>query len=140
MNIHSIKAVLSDYSYVFMTIVLSTTSQIILKWQIKKIAAFPSSFSEKILYMIRMIITNYFVLFAYFICFIASICWLLALKKLSLNVAFPLLSLSFVTVCTASSIVFREPLKISQILGILFILVGSYLVNLAHASSTSPAS
>jgi len=60
-------------------------------------------------------------------------CWIFILKKAKLSVAFPISSISFITILIAGSVVFHETIANEQYLGTIILLTGIYLI-----SSSSP--
>ena len=55
---------------------------------------------------------------------ISTIIWIMALKKVELSYAYPMVSLGYVFVFIASYFIFHEPINWLRIGGMLFILVG----------------
>lgn len=55
--------------------------------------------------------------------------WILALTKLELSLAYPLLSLSYIGIALISFFVFREPLTLTKIVGIAVIMCGVFILN-----------
>lgn len=132
------KVFFGKYIYIILTITCSTYSQLVLRWQMQKVIVMPSSFILKILFLLRLILTNGFVFSAFCASLISALSWLLALRALPLGLIFPLLSLTYVTIGIGSYVFLKEPFKAMQIAGILLILTGSYLVHIGgeHVSST----
>lgn len=59
---------------------------------------------------------------------ISTIIWIIALKKVELSYAYPMVSLGYVFVFIASYFIFHEPINWLRIGGMLFILAGITLV------------
>lgn len=59
---------------------------------------------------------------------ISTIIWIMALKKLELSYAYPLLSISYIFILIASYFFFNEPISWLRIAGVLFIMIGISLV------------
>jgi multidrug transporter EmrE-like cation transporter len=59
---------------------------------------------------------------------ISTILWIMALKKVELSYAYPMVSLGYIFVFIASYFIFHEPLNWLRMGGMLFILAGITLV------------
>jgi len=55
--------------------------------------------------------------------------WILALTKLELSLAYPLLSLSYIGIALVSFFIFREPLTLTKMVGIAIIMCGVFILN-----------
>ena len=60
---------------------------------------------------------------------LATLLWFVVLSNLNLSVAYPLQSISYIIGILAAIIIFREKVVLIQWLGMLFILLGVYLVS-----------
>lgn len=56
--------------------------------------------------------------------------WVTVLKNTKISMAFPLTSISFVTVLIASNLIFNEPITPQHYIGSLFLLFGIYLLSI----------
>ena len=56
--------------------------------------------------------------------FFAFLCWMAAMTKFDLSYAYPFMSLSFLLVLVLSVALFHEPLTISKVVGVGFIVAG----------------
>lgn len=62
-------------------------------------------------------------------CYVVSVVvWILALSRVNVSIAYPVLSLGYVVVAVASWFLFGETLNALRIAGIVVIIVGVYLV------------
>jgi drug/metabolite transporter (DMT)-like permease len=61
---------------------------------------------------------------------IASMAWMKAIQRLPLSHAYPFMSLSFPIVAILASVLFQEPVKINQWIGLGVILLGLYIGSL----------
>lgn len=67
-------------------------------------------------------------------CYVVSLAvWLIALSRVSVNVAYPMLSLGYVMTAVLAWIFFGERLSLVQILGIGVIILGVYLLTRTSA-------
>jgi len=69
------------------------------------------------------------VFLGFFIYGMSSIVWLFVLQKLPLSVAYPSLALTYVIVVMASFVLFKEPLTVDKIVGVLLISIGVFFIN-----------
>jgi len=56
--------------------------------------------------------------------FLASLCWMAAMTKFDISHAYPFMSLAFVLVLILSVVLFREPLTLGKVLGLILICLG----------------
>lgn len=109
--------------YVGTTIVLTVYGQVVIKWQVLNAGAFPDPASEKIVFLLRLLL-NPWVLSAFAAALLASISWMAAMTRLELSRAYPFMSLAFILVLVASSVFFQEPITPPKIIGIALVVVG----------------
>ena len=112
-----------SYFYIFLTIAFTVYGQIVLKWQVIGAGDFPASSSDKILFLIRLVL-NPWVLSGFFAAFLASLTWMAAMTKLELSHAYPFMSLNFVFVIVLSSLLFQEAITPPKIIGLGLIILG----------------
>ena len=105
------------------SVLFTVYGQIIVKWQVAKAGALPATLSERIPFLLGLIL-NPWVLSAILAGFFALLCWLAAMTKFELSYAYPFMSLAFVFVLVLSAVLFREPLTVAKILGVLLIIAG----------------
>ncbi|MDP3990843.1 MAG: EamA family transporter [Candidatus Nealsonbacteria bacterium] len=87
------------------------------------------SFSE-IFSLIWQIVQNIWILTGAFLFVISFLIWLFIISKLQLNIAYPIIIGSeVVLVSLASWFLFKEYLSFFQILGILFVVLGIFLLS-----------
>ena len=114
---------LSDFVYIFGVIVLTVCGQLILKWQVAKAGAFPQSFPERALFLLRLLL-NPWIIGGLFAGFLAFLCWMAAMTKFELSYAYPFMSLAFVLVLLSSALLFHETVTMPKMFGILLIMAG----------------
>ena len=117
-----------SYFYIFLTIAFTVYGQIVLKWQVIGAGAFPASPSEKVMFLVRLVL-NPWVISGFLAAFLASLTWMAAMTKLELSHGYPFMSLNFVFVIILSNLLFHEAITMPKLVGlgliILGILVGS---------------
>jgi len=121
---------MQKYLYVLGTILFTTYGQLIIKWRMSSIQLQSDNIIQKFFSLAKVIIIDPYVLSGFFAAFIASLCWMSALQKLQLNVAYPMMSISFIMVFILSSFIFHERVSYIQIVGLACILLGVILVTL----------
>ena len=119
-----------DYIYIFGTILFTVYGQLILKWRIVKYGELPIEFYEKVVFLCKLLIDP-FIFSGFSSAFIASFFWMAAMTKFELSFAYPFMSLSFVFIVILSIILFKEPLCIWKLIGLLFILTGVFITSKA---------
>lgn len=112
-----------SYFYIFLTIAFTVYGQIVLKWQVIGAGEFPASVSDKILFLVRLVL-NPWVISGFLAAFFASLTWMAAMTKLELSHAYPFMSLNFVFVIILSSLLFQETITTPKIVGLGFIILG----------------
>ena len=113
----------SDFVYIFAVIVLTVCGQLILKWQVGKAGAFPQSFPERVLFLLRLLL-NPWIIGGLFAGFLAFLCWMAAMTKFELSYAYPFMSLAFVLILLSSALLFHETVTMPKMFGIFLIMAG----------------
>jgi hypothetical protein len=80
---------LFDLVYIFAVIVLTVCAPLILNLAVAKAGAFPRSFLERALFLLRVVL-NRWIIGGVFAGFLAFLCWMAAVTKFELNYAYPL--------------------------------------------------
>lgn len=114
---------MTKYLYIFLTIFFTVYGQIILKWRVNKYPKLPANSSEKLIFIIKMLLDP-FIISGFASAFIASLFWMLAMTKFNLSFAYPFMSLSFVIVLILSVLIFKESFTVYKVVGLSFILAG----------------
>lgn len=114
---------LAGFVYVLGSILCTVYGQIIVKWQVAKAGALPDSFTERIPFMLHLLL-NPWIVSSIAAGFGALLCWLAAMTKFELSYAYPFMSLAFVLVLVLSALLFHEALTAAKILGVLLIIAG----------------
>lgn len=114
---------IAGFAYVLGSILFTVYGQIVVKWQVGKAGALPASFSDRIPFLLGLIL-NPWIMSGIVGGFFALLCWLAAMTKFELSYAYPFMSLAFVFVLVLSAVFFHEPLTVAKILGVLLIIAG----------------
>lgn len=108
---------------VFGTVLFTVYGQLVIKWQVGRAGEFPAETAGKLWFLLRMI-WNPWVLSGLAAAFLAFLCWMAAMTKFELSYAYPFMSLAFVLVLVMSGLLFREPVTMAKVVGILLIVAG----------------
>jgi multidrug transporter EmrE-like cation transporter len=114
---------IAGFAYLLGTIFFTVYGQLVLKWQVSKAGALPASFSEKMPFLISLLLSPW-MWSGMASGFLAFLCWMATMTKFQLSYAYPFMSLSFLLVLMLSVALFREPLTLPKILGMLLIMAG----------------
>lgn len=113
-----------SYVYIALTIFFTVYGQVVLKWQAASAGQLPTSPGEKVVFVLRLMFLNPWVLSGLFSAFLASMAWVAAMTKLPLSHAYPFMSLAFVLVMFLSALFFHEPLTWPKLVGMTLIVSG----------------
>jgi uncharacterized membrane protein len=117
---------ISDYAYIFATLLFTVYGQLILKWRIQKFGPLPSGFLEKINFIIHLMMDP--AIFSGFVAaFLASMAWMAAMTKFQLSHAYPFMSLNFVLVLLLSGWLLNEQITILKMAGVAIIVLGTII-------------
>lgn len=111
------------------TVIFTAVSQIVLKWRLNSFVDVPEEIIPKLTFYFIKLFDPY-VFSSFLFAFLGSLTYMAALQKVELNVAYPFMSLSYVLVFVISYVVFSEPISMSKILGLGFILIGILFISL----------
>src|SRR5215216_1534663 len=114
------------YIYIFVTLLLTTYGQLILKWRLQFYEEFPAQFKQQILFFLR-VLADPFILSGFIAAFVASLTWIAALTRFDISYAYPFTSLSFIVVLILSYLLFNEPFTLNKLVGVLLIIAGVYI-------------
>jgi len=113
-----------DYLYIFATIVFTVYGQLILKWRIEKFGSLPSSFPEKVKFLVSLLLDPV-ILSGFIAAFVASLAWMAAMTKFDLSHAYPFMSWNFVVVLLLSGWLLGEPVTLQRAMGVGLIVIGT---------------
>lgn len=118
------------YFYIFGTVFFTVYGQLILKWRIVQYGILPELFSDKIIFLFRLLFDP-FIFSGFFSAFVASFFWMAAMTKFEVSYAYPII-LSGLLLLTSSLGIFllNESITYSKMAGILFILTGVLIMYL----------
>lgn len=113
---------------IFTGVFLNAIAQLSLKQGMRQIGHF--EFTPAILWnMAWQIGTNYFVVFG-LVCYLVSVAfWLLALSRVDVGFAYPMLSIGYIVTAIAAYYLFGEDLTPVRVAGIAVIMVGVFMIS-----------
>lgn len=117
------------YFYIFGTIFFTVYGQLILKWRIVKYGALPDAFSDKVVFLFKLLFDP-FIFSGFFAAFIASFFWMAAMTKFDVSHAYPIIVGGLAILTSVLAILFlKESFNILKIVGLLLIVIGVYLLS-----------
>jgi drug/metabolite transporter (DMT)-like permease len=116
---------LKNLLLIFLTVVINTTGQFVVKSGVNKLGVV-SLFD---FHAIARALTSWIVIAGFVIYFVSALLWISVLSKTELSWAFPLLSISYVITVLLSPILLRESFSAQRIIGTLVICLGVFLVS-----------
>jgi len=118
------KTLLPYYFYILGTVLCTIYGQIILKWRIGKFGYLPEGISQKVLFLLKLILDP-FIFSGLFAAFLASLFWMAAVTRLDLSAAYPIITAGLTTITVVLAIVvLKEPLSFSKAIGVILIISG----------------
>jgi multidrug transporter EmrE-like cation transporter len=109
--------------YIFLPIILTVYGQLVIKWQVKAAGVFPNEPSDKIWFILRLLL-NPWVISCFATAFLSALAWMAAMTKFPLSYAYPFMSLSFVFVVGLSAVFFQDSITLPKAVGIILIIAG----------------
>jgi len=105
------------------TVALTVFGQLAFKWRIDEAGPFPSEIGERLRFLTELAIDPW-VIAVFASALVASVTYGIALSRLELSVAYPVMSLSFVFVLIFSVVLFSESLTPGKAIGVALICAG----------------
>ena len=117
------------YLYIAGTVIFTVYGQIILKWRIGMYGSLPEVMSDKIMFFLKLF-TDPFILSGLFSAFIASVFWMATMTKLDISIAYPFITAGLTVTTVVFAIIFlNETVTINNIIGILLIISGVFVMS-----------
>jgi multidrug transporter EmrE-like cation transporter len=114
---------MSGYALVATAALLTVYGQVMIKWRVDRAGELPSSGSGRLRYFGDLLLDPW-VMTVLVASVLAAAVYLVALTKLELSRAYPVMSLTFVFVPLAGVVIFRESLGAATAIGIVLIVAG----------------
>lgn len=126
------------FIYISGCVVFTVYGQLVLKWRMNlKGDALPEHTFEKLIYLIKLIIFDPFILSGLLSAFLASLFWMAAMTKFSLSFAYPFMSSAFVIVMIFSALLFGESLNAYKLFGTALIIAGMIVISQGYSTAGS---
>lgn len=120
---------MQNIALVLISVLISVIGQILLKKGMLQVGKFEFAGLANILPQFLKAFSNPWVLAGFLFYFLSSLFWIIALSKVDLSVAYPLLSCGYILVLLASWLFFKEPVTAIRWLGVLVIMAGVTLIS-----------
>jgi drug/metabolite transporter (DMT)-like permease len=122
------------YVYIAGCVLFTVYGQLVLKWRMNlQNEPLPPETLNKIVYLVKLIILDPYILSGLFSAFLASLFWMAAMTKFSLSFAYPFMSSAFVIVMFFSILLFGETLNLYKIAGTGLIVLGIIVLSQGYA-------
>jgi multidrug transporter EmrE-like cation transporter len=118
---------MQTFALILLAVIINTTAQLLLKAGMDRIGHFAFTWTN-IAPISLQVACNPFILGGLATYVLAVIVWLLVLSRVDVSIAYPLVSLGYITTAISAYYLFGEPLTASRILGIGVIMLGVYLI------------
>ena len=117
------------YFYIAGTIIFTVCGQLVIKWRMNLQNPLPDAIFDKIIFLVKLIFLDPYILGGFFSAFLAALFWMAAMSKLDISTAYPVV-IAGLTLLTAMGGVFiiGEAFSLQKIAGILLLLVGVFLL------------
>lgn len=116
------------YPLILLGVLLNAGAQLLLKAGMDKIGYFKFSLANLLPIAWQVALNPYII--GGLTCYVISVCvWLLALSRVEVSVAYPMLSIGYIVTAIAAYFWFHESLTLTRLLGIFVIILGVYLMS-----------
>jgi drug/metabolite transporter (DMT)-like permease len=109
-------------------VLLNAAAQLCLKQGMNKVGHFAFSW-QNILPIGQQVFLNPYILLGLFSYVVSVVVWLLALSRVDVSYAYPMLSIGYIVNAVAAYLWLHESLSMMKILGIAVIMLGVYLMS-----------
>jgi multidrug transporter EmrE-like cation transporter len=120
---------LTAYGFVLATILFTVMGQLLIKWQAMQAGNLPASWGARASFMMHLLL-NPWIILGLVSAVIAACAWMLAMTRLPISIAYPMMSLTYPLVIAASWLMLGETLSLWRVLGVAFILAGIALLGI----------
>lgn len=118
---------LVEHSYIFMTILFTVYSQLIMRWQVTAAGPLPADMPGKVSFILSLLI-NPWVLSGIAATFLAGVSWMLVMTKFEISYAYPFVSLNYILVFLVGFVLFNEPVSLLKLAGTALVVLGLVLI------------
>ncbi|HEV2474341.1 MAG TPA: hypothetical protein VGS41_16810 [Chthonomonadales bacterium] len=118
---------MTAYGFVLVCILFTVLGQLLIKWQAMGAGNLPSAWPARLSFFFNLVL-NPWIIAGLASAVIAAFAWILAMTRLPINVAYPMMSLTYPLVMGLSWVLLGETLSLWRIIGATFILAGVTLL------------
>lgn len=116
-----------SFSLIMLGVLLNAGAQLLLKAGTKKFGVISFN-TDNVLPLGWQIVTELHI-FSGLVCYVISVfVWIMALSRVEVSIAYPMLSIGYVVNAIAAWYLFGEAITISRLVGIGIIIIGVYIV------------
>ena len=114
-----------NISIILFSIILAVSGQVSMKYGAIQIGPVNTS---NLLTFFQSAFTNIYTLLGLFLYFVSALFWIIALSRVELSYAYPMVSLGYILVLFLSSVLFKEVILPIHWIGIILIISGVVLI------------
>jgi multidrug transporter EmrE-like cation transporter len=118
---------LMAYGFVLVTILFTVVGQLLIKWQAMQAGNLPAGWHARASFMMNLLL-NPWIILGLLSAVVAACAWMLAMTRLPISIAYPMMSLTYPLVIVASWLLLGETLSLWRAVGVIFILAGIALL------------
>ena len=120
---------ITAYGFVLVTIIFTVVGQLLIKWQAMQAGSLPVSWSARATFLMDLLL-NPWIILGLFSAVVAACAWMLAMTRLPISIAYPMMSLTYPLVIVISWRLLGETLSPWRGVGVGLILVGIALLGI----------
>ena len=117
-----------NHFYIFLSISFGVASQLIIKWKMSSVTVPDTSIFDKFTFAFMMLFNPYIIL-SIILTLLAGLSWMIAMTKFEISYAYPFTLLGLIFVTFFSVLFFGESITTQKIIGILFVLIGIFIIS-----------
>ena len=121
---------LVSFSLIFISVMLNAAAQILMKAGTNAVGYFEFSV-ENMLPIGWKLATEWHIATALFCYALSVVVWVLALSRVPVSIAFPMLSMAYIVTAVAAWYLLGEPLSVTKLVGISVIILGVIIISRA---------
>ena len=121
---------LVSFSLIFIGVMLNAAAQILMKAGTNAVGYFEFSV-ENMLPIGWKLATEWHIATALFCYALSVVVWVLALSRVPVSIAFPMLSMAYIVTAVAAWYLLGEPLSVTKLVGISVIILGVIIISRA---------
>jgi multidrug transporter EmrE-like cation transporter len=120
---------MTAYGFVILCILFTVLGQLLIKWQAMQAGSLPASWPGRVSFFLGLLF-NPWIMAGLASAVIAACAWILAMTRLPISVAYPMMSLTYPLVMALSWVLLGETLSLWRITGAALILAGVALLGI----------